>query len=54
MFVNIQHPGENAAAGPTEPANPRRFSNWPDHRPDGRPRSATLVIRRSDGGIVGT
>ena len=31
-----------------------RSSNWPDYRPDGRPRSATVVIRRRDGGIVGT
>jgi uncharacterized protein len=53
MFVNIQHPGES----PTErsdPDQPRRFSNWPDFRPNGRPRSATVVIRKADGGVIGT
>jgi uncharacterized protein len=50
-FVNIQHPGEG---GQTGPDNPRAVSNWPDHAPGGRPRSATVVIRRKDGGIVGT
>jgi secreted PhoX family phosphatase len=30
------------------------LSNWPDFLPNGRPRSATVVIRRKDGGIVGT
>jgi len=53
MFVNIQHPGEAGVAG-LDPANPGRVSNWPDHRPDGRPRSATVVIRKDDGGVIGT
>ena len=53
LFVNVQHPGEAGAIG-VDPANPRSVSNWPDHRPDGRPRSATLAIRRVDGGPVGT
>ena len=53
LFVNIQHPGE-MPSGRNEPANPRRFSNWPDYSPTGRPRSATLAIRRNDGGVVGT
>ncbi len=52
MFVNIQHPGETPGDR-SDPANPRLFSNWPDHRPDGRPRSATLAIRRRDGGPIG-
>ncbi len=47
-FVNIQHPGEGWKAGP------REVSNWPDYDPNGRPRSATVVIRRKDGGIIGT
>ena len=51
-FVNIQHPGE--APGGSKPDNPRANSNWPDYAPNGRPRSATVVIRRKDGGIVGT
>ena len=53
MFINIQHPG----ATPSErsnPAAPRAVSNWPDQRPDGRPRAATLAIRREDGGLIGT
>ncbi|AEG94876.1 conserved hypothetical protein [Ramlibacter tataouinensis TTB310] len=49
MFVNIQHPGEN----PSERGGTGR-STWPDHRPGGRPRSATVVIRRLDGGLIGT
>ena len=53
MFVNIQHPGEVGSGG-LDPKNPRALSNWPDFRPDGRPRSGTVAIRRSDGGIVGT
>ena len=53
MFVNIQHPGESPA-GRNDPDAPRRHSNWPDFRADGRPRSATVVIRRLDGGVIGT
>ena len=52
MFVNIQHPGETPSDR-SDPAQPRRFSNWPDYRPDGRPRSATVVIQRKDGGVIG-
>ncbi|MEO5883628.1 MAG: PhoX family phosphatase [Caldimonas sp.] len=53
MFVNIQHPGETPSER-SDPAAPRRFSNWPDFQPDGRPRSATVVIRKLDGGLIGT
>ena len=53
MFINIQHPGESPSER-SEPDQVRRISNWPDFRPDGRPRSATVVIRRNDGGVVGT
>ncbi len=52
MFVNIQHPGEGAGER-LNPKNPRQHSNWPDFRPDGRPRSATVVVRRLDGGVIG-
>ncbi len=52
MFVNIQHPGEGAGER-LSPQNPRQNSNWPDFRPDGRPRSATVVVRRLDGGVIG-
>ena len=53
MFVNIQHPGE-APRGRNDPAAPRRWSNWPDFKPNGRPRSATVVVRKLDGGVIGT
>ncbi|MBS1216279.1 MAG: hypothetical protein H6R20_1253, partial [Proteobacteria bacterium] len=53
LFINIQHPGETPSER-SDPANPRQFSNWPDYDPAGRPRSATVAIRREDGGVVGT
>ena len=53
MFVNIQHPGESPRAR-SDPKQPRQFSNWPDFHPAGRPRSATVVIRKNDGGAIGT
>jgi secreted PhoX family phosphatase len=52
MFVNIQHPGDRAKA-----SNPTESSNWPHtqgYGPSGRPRSATVVITKDDGGIIGT
>lgn len=55
MFVNVQHPGEATTFwGTPTPENPRVVSNWPDFDPAGRPRSATLVIRKSGGGKIGT
>ncbi|MBI3531323.1 MAG: PhoX family phosphatase [Burkholderiales bacterium] len=53
MFVNVQHPGETASER-SDPSKPQAVSNWPDGPAGGRPRSATVVIRRKDGGIVGT
>jgi hypothetical protein len=53
MFVNVQHPGESPGDR-NDPADPRRYSNWPDFRPGGRPRSATVVVRKNDGGPIGT
>jgi secreted PhoX family phosphatase len=53
LFVNIQHPGEPADEV-SDPGQPNQYSNWPDGRADGRPRSATVVIRRSDGQTIGT
>ena len=53
LFINIQHPGET----PTEisnPAQPLAVSSWPDGPSGGRPRSATIVIRKRDSGIIGT
>ncbi|GAB2907629.1 PhoX family protein [Streptomyces mayteni] len=54
LFVNVQHPGEATTAwGAPSPENPRAVSNWPDFDPEGRPRSATVVITRTDGGVIG-
>ncbi|EPP1400205.1 PhoX family protein [Klebsiella oxytoca] len=53
LFINIQHPGEGGD-DITDSNNPRAISNWPDSRSDGRPRSSTVVITKSNGGIIGT
>ena len=53
MFINIQHPGETPTDR-SDPKQPDRFSNWPEGKAGARPRSATVVIRRKDGGVVGT
>jgi secreted PhoX family phosphatase len=53
LFVNIQHPGEDGSIGST-------VGNWPNPNRDplafsdgvSRPRSATLVIYRNDGGEI--
>ncbi len=50
MFINIQHPGE-AANERGDPDKPNAVSSWPD---GGRPRSATIVIRKDDGGVIGS
>jgi secreted PhoX family phosphatase len=52
IFVNIQHPGENTtAANIGTPANYE--SHWPANDGVARPRSATIVITRNDGGLIG-
>jgi secreted PhoX family phosphatase len=51
MFVNFQHPGAHASAEDFAAGN--FGSGFPDH--DGTvPRSATVVITRNDGGLVGS
>ena len=51
IFVNIQHPGENTADA--DIGDPSKFeSHWPDGG-TARPRSATIVITRNDGGVIG-
>ena len=51
MFINVQHPG---ATTPAEQfAAGRTNSNWPDGGTS-IPRSATVVITKNDGGIIGT
>ncbi|VVQ14639.1 hypothetical protein PS918_05751 [Pseudomonas fluorescens] len=41
LFVGIQHPGEFGG------------STFPEHLPNGKPRSSVMAITRQDGGIVG-
>ncbi len=53
LFINIQHPGETASER-SDPAAPKAVSAWPEGAAGGRPRSATVVIRRADGGLIGT
>ena len=53
MFVNIQHPGE-PKEGDTDPAAPMAISSWPDGPQGGRPRAATVVITKDDGGVIGS
>lgn len=53
VFVNIQHPGEPDSER-SDPGQPLAISRWPDGEAAGRPRSATVVIRRKDGGLIGT
>lgn len=60
MFINVQHPGE-VGNHPNKPAaytgdnwlarNPTSFSQWPTA--GARPRSATVIVRRTDGGVIG-
>ena len=56
MFVNIQHPGENTAQANL--ADPTKYtSQWPSNAGYGagkRPRSATIVITKNDGGRIGS
>ncbi|MCK0511832.1 PhoX family protein [Aromatoleum buckelii] len=49
LFINIQHPGE---ATRPDYATARFGSHWPDGG-RARPRSATIVITREDGGEIG-
>ena len=53
LFVNIQHPGENPNMR-SDPEKPKTFSSWPDGDTGNRPRSATIVIRKNDGGVIGS
>ncbi|MFJ9865569.1 PhoX family protein [Streptomyces sp. NPDC101165] len=54
LFVTVQHPGSRTAAwGAPTPDDPCAVSDWPDRDPQGRPRSATVVVRRVDGGVIG-
>ncbi len=50
MFVNVQHPGGHASAEDFAAGN--FGSGFPDYNGT-VPRSATLVITREDGGVIG-
>ena len=56
IFVNIQHPGEGTALANV--GDPTKYqSQWPSNAGYGagkRPRSATIVITKNDGGAIGT
>ncbi|MDP2367305.1 PhoX family protein [Rhodoferax sp.] len=56
VFINIQHPGETTALANI--ADPAKYtSQWPGNVGYGagkRPRSATIVITKNDGGKIGT
>jgi uncharacterized protein len=59
VFVNIQHPGETITAANV--VNPATYlSHWPGNAGYGaggataRPRSATVVITKNDGGLIGS
>jgi len=52
IFVNIQHPGENTTA-----ANIGTPANYQSHWPEGgsaRPRSTTIVVTKTGGGLIGS
>ncbi len=56
IFVNIQHPGENSKALGNAATFTELESAWPGNQGygmAGRPRSATIAISRTDGGVVG-
>jgi secreted PhoX family phosphatase len=50
--LNIQHPGESPSDR-SDPKEPSKFSNWPDYVDETRPRSATVAVRKKDGGVIG-
>jgi secreted PhoX family phosphatase len=59
LFVNIQHPGESTTFWNNQPgvgaptvSKPNAVSSWPFGGTN-RPRPATVVIRRNDGGKIG-
>ena len=56
IFVNIQHAGENTKMADVNDAT-KFESQWPANAGYGagrRPRSATIVITKNDGGVIGT
>jgi secreted PhoX family phosphatase len=60
LFVNIQHPGETLARAEDVTDPSKYLSHWPGNAGYGaggataRPRSATIVITKDDGGRIGS
>ncbi|MEO1210536.1 MAG: PhoX family phosphatase [Cyanobacteria bacterium J06638_20] len=52
MFINVQHPG--ATVEDADFAAGNLNSRWPNQSPSIYPRSATVVITKDDGGVIGT
>ena len=52
LFINVQHPGATTSAEAFAAGSV--VSRWPDHSPNLYPRSATVVITKIDGGVIGT
>ena len=59
IFVNVQHPGEEISKANI--ADPSKYiSHWPANAGYGaggalaRPRSATIVVTKNDGGLIGS
>jgi secreted PhoX family phosphatase len=59
MFLNVQHPGDSTPAA--DLATPAKYtSHWPGNAGYGaggamaRPRSATVMVTKNDGGRIGT
>ena len=61
LFINIQHPGEDTTlANIASPTSSWPYSNTGSGNPatattakSARPRSATIVLTRTDGGVIG-
>ena len=59
MFINVQHPGDNTPAASLADAS-KFTSHWPGNAGYGaggasaRPRSATVMITKDDGGRIGS
>ena len=60
LFINVQHPGEGSTST-TSPISSWPYSNTGSGNPatattakSARPRSATIVLTRIDGGVIGT
>lgn len=52
MFINVQHPGATTTAQAFAAGDYN--SRWPDGQADSVPRSATVVIIKEDGGVIGS